>query len=343
MEASRRARKQLLVLIPLLAVVVCAYLFRTELFGADKPVRLAAAAALMVIGWLFARSLGRVVQPRLMRHLDPGSAGVAGFIIRLFTLVAILLVSLWIAGLRPRTLAVGGAFTAVVLGLAAQQTFGNVFAGLVLLAASPFKVGDRVRFNGFGMDVEGTVAAHGLLYVTMTDGEDLVLVPNNTALTMSVRPLRQPASVDMRARLPRDLDPVAVQQRVAESVSVPTREAPNVVLEELDGDDIILRVQATPADHSQGGQLARDVIDAIAALRGRDGGRTAANHEEQAEHQAQDTDDHQNEARGVDVDPRDVGGHGVLEDRAHGDHEQAGPDGHASVVRPLRSSGKPES
>jgi len=60
------------------------------------------------------------------------------------------------------------------------------------------------------MDVEGTVAGHGLLYVAIRDGEDSVLVPNNTALTMSVRPIREPAAVDMRARLPHDTHPEVV-------------------------------------------------------------------------------------------------------------------------------------
>ena len=46
-------------------------------------------------------------------------------------------------GCSRATLAVGGAFTAVVFGLAAQQTLGNVIAGTVLLSARPFRVGER--------------------------------------------------------------------------------------------------------------------------------------------------------------------------------------------------------
>lgn len=54
----------------------------------------------------------------------------------------------------------------------------------------------------------------------MHDGEDLVLVPNNTALTMSIRPIREPSAVDLRARLPLAVDPEVVQERVTESVTV---------------------------------------------------------------------------------------------------------------------------
>ena len=263
---ARRARRKLVVLIPLLAGVIALHRFREELFGTDEPVRIATAILLVIIGWAFARQLGAALAPRLMSRLEPGVAGVAGFVIRLVTIVAMLLVSLRFAGVELGALALGASFTAVVFGLAAQQTFGNILAGVVLLSARPFTVGDRVRFAGFGMDVEGTVTGHGLLYVTMHDGDDLVLVPNNTALTMSVRPIREPAAVDMRARLPQDVDPEEVQSRVSEALSVETREAPHVALEEFDGDEVVVRIKATPENSAEGGALAREVLRAVTEM-----------------------------------------------------------------------------
>lgn len=265
-DRARTARKQLLVLGPLLAVVLVVNDQREALFGADEPVRIATAIVLVIIGWGIARGLARALDARFARNLDPGTAGVASFLVRLVTIVAMLLVSLRIAGLEPGTLALGASFTAVVFGLAAQQTFGNIFAGVVLLSARPFSVGDRVRFSGFGMDVEGTVKAHGLLYVTCFEGDDDVLVPNNTALTMSVRPIREPAGVDLRARLPQDVDPEAVQERVAESLTVPTRAAPEILLEELDGDEVVLRIRAVPVQPERGGALAREVLRTVSDI-----------------------------------------------------------------------------
>jgi small-conductance mechanosensitive channel len=274
-ERARRARRKLVLLVPLLVGVIALHRFREELFGLDEPIRIATAVLLVIIGWAFARQLGNVVAPKLLTRLEPGVAGVAGFVIRLLTIVAMLLVSLRFAGVDLGTLALGASFTAVVFGLAAQQTFGNIVAGVVLLSARPFTVGDRVRFAGFGMDVEGTVAGHGLLYVTMHDGDDLVLVPNNTALTMSVRPIREPAAVDMRARLPQDIDPEEVQQRVSDALSVPTRELPHVALEEFDGDEVVVRIKATPEDSAHGGTLAREVLHAVTGM-SPDGDRRAA-------------------------------------------------------------------
>ena len=62
----------------------------------------------------------------------------------------------------------------MILGLAAQQTLGNVIAGTVLLSASPFRVGDRVRLQGGPLagQIEGTVSSLGLLYTTFATDED---------------------------------------------------------------------------------------------------------------------------------------------------------------------------
>jgi small-conductance mechanosensitive channel len=266
MEAGRRARRELLLLVPVLVAIAVAYTFRDQLFGTDEPVRIATACALILIGWAFARSLGHAFEPQVASRLDPGSAGVVGFLVRFLALLVIVLVSLRIAGVELGAVALGASATAVIIGLAAQQTVGNILAGFVLIATHPFQVGDRVRFNGFGMDVEGTVAAHGLLHLTLTDGDDLVKIPNNTALTMSIRPLRQPAAVDMRARLPLASEPVEIERRITETVTVATKDAPQVALEEFDGEHIVVRIKATPADHRQGGRLASQVLEAVTAL-----------------------------------------------------------------------------
>src|ERR1700712_4338848 len=47
-------------------------------------------------------------------------------------------------------LLVGGAVTGVVIGIAAQQTLGNFFAGLVLLFARPYVPGQRVKIRSGG-------------------------------------------------------------------------------------------------------------------------------------------------------------------------------------------------
>jgi small conductance mechanosensitive channel len=200
---AKRARAQVALLLPLIASVVLAYSYRHRLFGLDLPIRILCVIALVILGWAFAMNLGRAIGPVLLKRLEPGTAGTVGFLIRLATLAITVLAALRLAGLQPETLAVGGAITAVILGLAAQQTVGNLIAGTVLLSARPFRVGDRIRVHAGGVagTVEGTVTSLGLLYTTLANRADRIMVPNNVVLSAAVVPLREPDGVDLRARL----------------------------------------------------------------------------------------------------------------------------------------------
>jgi small-conductance mechanosensitive channel len=266
-ERAARARRRVLVLAPLVVGVVLVNKYRMSLFNMDEPVRLACALALVGLGAWFARDFGRAIGPMMSRRMDQGTAGTLGFVMRLVLLIAAVLIALHIAGLTPQTLAVGGAVTAIVLGLAAQSTIGNVFAGLLILSVQPFRVGERVRLQAGALAgvVEGTVTQLGLLYVTLANGDDVILVPNNAVVTSAIVPLRQPGSVDLIARLRPGIRPSEVQRMIEESVQVATRDHPQIHLEEVDDDEVVMRITATPMSDSDGPQLADEVMAAIDA------------------------------------------------------------------------------
>jgi small-conductance mechanosensitive channel len=271
---AQRARGGVLVIGALIAGVLLLFTNRHTLFpDLGTPVRVATVIALLVLGWALARQLGRGIAPQLFRRLDPATAGTVGFLIRLGTILLATVVGLRIAGLSPSTLALGGAFTAVIVGLAAQQTLGNLFAGLVLLSTRPFRVGERVRLRGGAMagDVEGIVSSLGLMYTTLVDGADRIMVPNSVLLQLAVIPLREPERVELRARFPAATTPSEVQSRLAEAVSIPLRYPPHVALEELDRDEVVVRILATPQRPADGATLAGQVLTAIRS----DGGSSA--------------------------------------------------------------------
>jgi len=263
----KRARIETILLVPFAVGVLLAYAHRRQLFpGLGTEVQVVTVVALLGIGWGLARAVGRVLGPSLFKRMDTATAGTVGFLIRLITMVVALMVALRIAGLRPRELAVGGAFTAVVLGLAAQQTLGNLFAGTVLLSARPFRVGDRVRLQGGGLagTVEGVVSSLGLLYTVLERGEEEVMVPNSVVLNVAIVPLREPDAVDLRARLRPGVTPSDIQSLLDERVHTPVREPPRILLEELDDEEVVVRIQATPANAADGPHLATEVLEAVA-------------------------------------------------------------------------------
>jgi small conductance mechanosensitive channel len=268
-RAVKRARIQAIVLVPVLIGLLIVYGYRDALFGHayETPVKAVTAVVLIVLGWQIARDVGRALGPTLFRRLDPGTAGTVGFLIRLGFVGLAIIVALRIAGLDLRTLAVGGAFTAVIVGLAAQQTLGNLIAGIVLLSARPFRVGERVRLQGGGIagQIEGIVSSLGLLYTTFAQGDDQVMVPNSVVLNVAIVPLREPDGVDVRARLAAGVTPLEVQELLDEAIETPIRDRPRITLEEIDGDEVIVRITATPERPSDGPQLASEVLEAVAA------------------------------------------------------------------------------
>jgi small conductance mechanosensitive channel len=69
-----------MVLLPLLAGVLAVYHYREQLFGRhwDLAVRLMTTAALISLGWQFARDIGRAFGPTLLRRMVPAPRGPSG-------------------------------------------------------------------------------------------------------------------------------------------------------------------------------------------------------------------------------------------------------------------------
>ena len=94
------------------------------------------------------------------------------------------------------------------------------------------------------------------------------MVPNNVVLSAAVLPLREPAPVDVRVRLGRGIRPSQVQSILDDRITTPTRRSAEVILEEVDGEEVVVRVQATPDRADDGARLADEVTAALAAVTG---------------------------------------------------------------------------
>jgi small conductance mechanosensitive channel len=270
----RRARGEIAVFLPLGVGVLVLYHYRVQIFGKDadnnKLIQWGTVVVLLAVGWALARAIGRAAGPTFFRRMDPATAGTVGFIIRLLTMAIALLIALSVAGVSASGLIAGSAFTAVVLGLAAQQTLGNLFAGLVLLTARPFRVGERVRLQAgaLGGVLEGVVSSLGLMYTTLARGEDRILIPNNGVLSAVVVPVREPSGVDVKVRIGSGIRPSQVQAILDDRITTPTRSPATVLLEEIDGDEVVIRVQATPERADDGAKLADEIIATLASVTG---------------------------------------------------------------------------
>ena len=280
--ALRRARAETLLFIALFVAVIIVYDNRATVLGikrrrvvfphahlepttATTTAQVVTVILLIGLGWAIARELARVLGPTLNGRLDTATAGTVGFLLRLATLLVTVIVALRFAGVNTAAIAIGASFTAVVFGLAAQQTLGNLIAGTVLLSVRPFRVGDRVRLQGGPLagQIEGTATSLGLLYTTFATGEDQMLIPNSVVLNVSVTPLREPSAVSMRARLRPGTTPLALQKVLEEGLTVPVRSRPAITLEELDGPSVIVKISATPVNRGDGAKLAGELLQIV--------------------------------------------------------------------------------
>jgi hypothetical protein len=57
-----------------------------------------------------------------------------------------------------------------------------------------------------------------------------------------------------------------LQELLTREVRVPTRDEPDIALEEADADGVVVRIQATPVSDADGARLADEVLAVITKL-----------------------------------------------------------------------------
>lgn len=178
-----------------LALLVAAYLVgANDLFRSDQPYRklIAVAGALLFItvGMVAVRGIANETAQRTQRRMTPSHAGVIRLTVSLGGYIVIAVIALSQLGVQLGQLLVGGALTGIILGIASQQSLGNLFAGLLLVLSRPFTIGDRlvVHSGTLGGPHEGRVIEMGLVYLTLENEHGLIRLPNTAVLNSAVAP-----------------------------------------------------------------------------------------------------------------------------------------------------------
>jgi small-conductance mechanosensitive channel len=95
----------------------------------------------------------------------------------------------YVLGLPVSGLVATSGAMAVIFGLAIQNTLNDLFSGLVLNTAQPFRLGDVVRIG----DVEGKVVENNWRATTLLNGHgNFVVVPNSVAAKTTIVNLSEP-------------------------------------------------------------------------------------------------------------------------------------------------------
>ena len=149
------------------------------------------AALFLTFGSTATYGLAGKARELLEPKTGTGHAAIVRYAILLAGAFTTLIITLELFGVPVGQLILGGALTSVFVGIAAQQALGNVFAGLVLLVARPFHVGDaiRLRAGALGGTLDGIVTDIGITYVRLDTDGSVMSIPNSQVLNAVVGPV----------------------------------------------------------------------------------------------------------------------------------------------------------
>ncbi|HVT68808.1 MAG TPA: mechanosensitive ion channel domain-containing protein, partial [Trebonia sp.] len=198
--------------------------------GASQVIAAATAIAFCVFASVATVGLSGKARSVLEPVMGVSHAAIVRYALVLIGAVATLVITLVLFGVPVGQLLLGGALTSVFVGIAAQQALSNVFAGLVLLLARPFKVGDEIRLRAGALsgEIDGTVSEIGITYLRMSTDTGILSIPNSQVLNAVVGPLPPPGG-----RPPVQPAPQAQQ---AAAVAAPAPPVPAAVTGECSAD-----------------------------------------------------------------------------------------------------------
>jgi small-conductance mechanosensitive channel len=168
------------------------------------------SAGVLLVSGAFATTRLSLCLGQLASYRSLPSAGTAvriltaivGYLIVVFGVLAILEVSI-------EHLLVGAGLAGIVLGIAATQSLGNVFAGMVLILSRPFTVGDhvRIRSGALGGVFDAWVVEMTLTYTTLRLDDGRWKIPNSAMLAAGVGQLPRTADVPSFPQVPGGVAP----------------------------------------------------------------------------------------------------------------------------------------
>jgi small conductance mechanosensitive channel len=139
----------------------------------------------IVVGYIVIKLVSREIKSlRSQNRLEQHAAYTLNRILKWLIFVAVF--SIILAQFGVTLGEVTGLLTVLggtIIGFAAINTLGNMIAGLIVMTSRPFKVGDRIFFNGQFADIE----AIELIYTKMRTLDNvLVSIPNQELLKAEI-------------------------------------------------------------------------------------------------------------------------------------------------------------
>lgn len=205
-----------------------------------------ALAVLALSIYLSGYVAGRVMKSHALRaSLRPELLYNVSLAVRLTFILLGVILALSVAGVNLGSVLLAAGFLGLVVGLAAQQTLGNLFAGIALLLEGRVKVGDTVRV---GNDM-GVVRAIGLMssQIRLMSGE-LLTLPNSMLMNSQIynvnAPIARRGEITVGVSLDTDVDRAlaTIRRTLWDNELVLAEPEPMLIVENLGENTINIRI-----------------------------------------------------------------------------------------------------
>jgi len=112
--------------------------------------------------------------------------------------VVVLLLTLRAVGVEPSSLLTTSALLTAVIGLALQDTLGNMVSGLALQMQRPFMVGDWIQFDADARQIGQVTEVNWRATTVMTSDLIEVIIPNAHLAKTAIRNYSRPSPISRR-------------------------------------------------------------------------------------------------------------------------------------------------
>jgi small-conductance mechanosensitive channel len=141
------------------------------------------AILVLLLGWLIINSVASAFYAMLKPKYGISAAGAVRSLVRILGIAALIAGVGGSAAGGASGVALGG-FIGMIVGYATQQVLGQAVAGIFVLLARPFKIGDNIDAAGeTGVEV---IDIGSLFTVARRKDGNIVLIPNNTMIGQKI-------------------------------------------------------------------------------------------------------------------------------------------------------------
>jgi small-conductance mechanosensitive channel len=218
----------------------------------------------ILLDWYAGRPLPDAAATELAREFNPLFSKVG----KIFIALVALSMLLQHFGVNVASLVVSLGVGSLAVGLAAQDTLANMFAGFTLLLDRPFRVGDRIQLS---TGETGDVQAIGMRATLIKTGDETILiVPNGILvkerLVNQSRPTRHLATrVEVAVAFGSDLHRVkeVLEAAALGSPHVDADRRPAVQITRLADSAVNFQVMFWARDYAEQGLARSEVYEAV--------------------------------------------------------------------------------